>query len=274
MRCPYQFKAEDKPVQDGRRQIGEVCNAPSGKKSYGGNCFPHAVHLGLVPQDVIDKKNEKLRETHRKKMARISARSKENLEKSSDNLSETTKEILGVMGKNDPYDLSYEYALLKQLNPEPQNEKYAEKFAFAMWLNTPESVREPKSLLEAATILGVAEPTLALWRRSPELVRIFNNKAKETACRSYPYIIEKALERVAVGSERAMDILLKHIKEIQADTEPKSKIPLLSAALIAEAKNINEDGKTSKIEGVANHTLKAAQYDALTDGAVKVDTVQ
>lgn len=274
MNCPYIFRETDKPVQEGKRQIGEVCNSFSGKRSYGGHCFPHAAHLGLVPQDVMDKKAEKARESHRKKMARISEHSKETLEKSSNDLSDTTKEILSVMGKNDPYDLAYEYALLKKLNPEPQNEAYAEKFAFAMWLNTPESVRTPKTLAEAAPILGVVETTLALWRRSPELVRIFNNKAKETACRSYPYIIEKALERVAIGSERAMEILLKHIKEIQADNEPKSKIPMLSPALLAEAKDINADGRPNKIEFVANHAIKAAQYDALTDGNIKVETVQ
>lgn len=274
MRCPYQFKAEDKPVQDGRRQIGEVCAAYSGKKEYGGHCFPHAVHLGLVPQDVIEKKNAKLRETHRKKMENVSKFAKANLEKSSNDLSDTTKEILNVMGKNEAYDLSYEYALLKRLNPEPQNEAYAEKFAFAMWLNTPESARTPKTLLEAAQILGVMETTLALWRRSPELVRIFNNKAKETACRSYPYIIEKALERVSSGSERAMEILLKHIKEIQAESEPKARIMPMPAALLDEAKAINADGRPNKIEGVANHATKAVQYDSLLNGDVKADTVQ
>jgi len=274
MLCPYKFVAEDKPVQEGKRQIGEVCGSFSGKKAYGGMCFPHASHLGLVPQDVLDKKAAAFRETHRKKMARITKFTKDNLEKSSEDLSDTTKEILSVMGKNDPYDLSYEYALLKKLNPEPQNEAYAEKFAFAMWLNTPESVRTPKTLAEAAPILGVVETTLALWRRSPELVRIFNNKAKETACRSYPYIIEKALERVAVGSERAMEILLKHIKEIQADSEPKSRIMPLPAGMLDEAIKINTDSKSNKIEGVTNQTIKAAQYDALTDGNIKVETVQ
>lgn len=274
MRCPYQYAADDKPVLGGRRKIGEVCNSLQGKKSWGGFCFPHAAKMGMVPKEIMDEKANKIRETHRLKMARIVKHSKETLEKSSNDLTETTKEILSVMGKNEAYDLTYEYALLKKLNPEPQNEAYAEKFAFAMWLNTPESVRTPKELAEAAKILGVVETTLALWRRSPELVRIFNNKAKETACRSYPYIIEKALERVASGSERAMEILLKHIKEIQADSEPKSKIPMLSPALLAEAKDINADGRPNKIELVADQTIKAAQYDAMTDGNVKVETVQ
>lgn len=274
MKCPYIFKAEDKPVKDGKRQIGEVCNSFSGKKAYGGYCFPHAFHLGLVPQEVIDKRSERMRETHRKKVARATARSKEVLEKSSDSFTETTRKILDVLGKNESYDLGYEYALLKRLNPEPQNEAYAEKFAFAMWLNTPESVRTPKTLPEAAQILGVVEITLALWRRSPELVRIFNSKARETACRSYPYIIEKALERVATGSERAMEILLKHIKEIQADNEPKSKIMPLPAGMLDEAKRINSDNNIQKVDGVANHATKAAAYDALTEGNIKPEPVQ
>jgi hypothetical protein len=188
-------------------------------------------------------------------------------------LTETAQEILQVLGKNEKYDLVYEYSLLKRLNPNPQRESYTEKFAFALWLNTPESARTPKTIEEVPEILGVTLVTLASWRRSPEIVRIINNKARESFCRSYGYTTEKLLERVAAGSEKAIDVALKHIKEIEAEMGAKGKSAPVDATLLDQARKINEGSDVSRFVGVANQAKKIAIYDSLLNGNVKPNDV-
>jgi hypothetical protein len=275
-RCVYIYQAGDKKVLRGEYKIGDQCNATArNAEKTNSLCGGHfrkwnKINNPQVNAEIASKQSESLRASRRA----VEQKNKDIVENSNNILTETAQEILQVLGKNEKYDLVYEYSLLKRLNANPQQESYSEKFAFAMWLNTPEHSRTPKTIEEVPDILGVQLVTLSLWRRSPELVRIMNNKARESFCRAYGYITEKLLERVAGGSEKAMDVGLKHIKEIEAEIGANSRSTPAAPKLLDEAKKINESG-IDRFVGVANQVKKIANYDALINGNVKPnDTVQ
>jgi len=272
------YRPGDKKVKKGEYKVGDQCfaTARAVEKTHG-FCGGHFKKWNKENDPEANVASGKKRSaTSQKKRQEVVEKNREIVENSNNTLNEKTKEILGVLGKNEKYDLIYEYSLMKSLNIDPQKEKYAEKFAFALWLNTPEAMRMPKTMEEAAEILGVVMVTLAMWRRSPEITRIINDKARESHCRSYPYIFEKLLEQVALGSERAMDIGLKHIKELEAEMAGnKSKLPNISEKLIEEARRSTEGTSSDRLTGVANIVKKVVIYDSMIAGNIKPnDTVQ
>lgn len=278
VRCKYIFEAGDKQVMDGKKQIGEQCSSliyPTENNM--GFCGGHLKKYNRIHNPEKNAEiGRKQSDTARANRLNAIHKNKEIVDNCNDTLSEKTKEIMRVLGKQEKYDLISEYSTIKVLNPSPLSEKYAEKFAFAMWMNTPEMSRTPKTVEEVAPILGVSVSTLALWRRSPELVKIVNDKATEAAIACYPYVWEKLMERVHDGSERAMVDALKHIKELITERGGKPKPLDLSPSLLDEARKINETGSPIKVIGVTDKAKKADIYDALVNGDIKPtnETVQ
>jgi hypothetical protein len=274
--CAHIFQVGDPKVKDGTRKEGERCTGMYASEKTHGLCGGHyRAWCSKNEPETNRAHTEKQKQTMLAHNKKVKEKNNEVITNIEEKLSETSKEILRVMGKNESYDLEYEYSLLRCLNPRPEIENYTEKFAFALWLNTPEPKRTPKTVDEAAQILGFNILTLTLWRRSPELVNIYNVKAKESVLRCYPYLIEKALENVSRGNERSLDIMLKHVKELENEKKDKSKFPLLPKDLIEESKVVMADGNTGMLRGVANAVNKTAQLNSLLNGDIKPnETVQ
>jgi hypothetical protein len=275
-RCTHKFAVGDPSVADGSRQPGEQCAGMYASEKTHWLCGGHyRAWCSKNEPETNRAHTEKQKQTMLAHNKKVKEKHTQVIADTEEKLSETSREILAVMGKNEPYDLEYEYSLLRGLNPRPEIESYTEKFAFALWLNTPEAKRTPKTVEEAAQILGFSIITLHLWRRSPELVSIFNTKAKELALRCYPYLIEKALENVSRGNERSLDIMLKHVKELENEKKVKSNFPSLPKDLVEESKVVMADGNTGMLRGVANAVNKTAQFNNLLNGDVKPnETVQ
>jgi len=274
-RCAYIYVEGDELVLSGKYKVGEQCVATSRNvEAMRGFCGGHFRKWNKENDpEVIKAISAKQGESLRKSRDKAREKNKEIVENSENNLNDIDKEVLQVLGKNEKCDLVHEYSFLKRLNSNPQSESYAEKFAFAMWLNTPEVSRTPETMDEVAQILGVSVYSLSLWRRSPELVRIFNNKAKQSFIGSLPWVHSKLLKRVATGSEKAMDVSIKIIKEYEVEIGETAKKEKVEPKLLDEARKINEGGEANKFIGVANQVKKVAAYDMLVNGNVKPNDV-
>jgi hypothetical protein len=270
-RCAYIYATGDKLVLSGKYKVGEQCVAQCRNVELTqGFCYGHFKKWNKENNpDVNAKAGRKQSDSLRASAQKARDRNREIVDNLNDNLTDIDQEVLQVLGKNEKCDLIYEYSILKRLNPNPQSESYAEKFAFAIWLNTPESKRTPTTIEEVPEILGVSIYSLNSWRRSPELVRIFNNKAKQSFVGSLPWIHDKLLKRVAGGSEKAMDVSIKIIKEYETEMGAKTKTAQVGQKLLDEAKTINETSGTDRFVGVANQVKKVAAYDMLVNGNVK-----
>jgi hypothetical protein len=273
-RCAYIYAAGDKLVLKGKYQVGEQCVAQCRNVELTqGFCYGHFKNWNKKNNpDVNAKAGRKQSDSLRASAQKARDRNREIVDSLNDNLTDIDREVLQVLGKNETCDLVHDYSVLKVLNPGPQSESYAEKFAFAIWLNTPESKRTPTTIEEVPEILGVSIYTLSLWRKSPELVRIFNNKAKQSFVGALPWIHSKLLNRVAGGSEKAMDVSIKIIKEYEVEMGANVKQAKVDPLLLDEAKKINE-GDAGRFFGVANQAKKAANYDLLVSGDVKPNDI-
>lgn len=274
-RCAYIYAAGDKGVLSGKYKIGDRCVAYCRNvEKLSGFCYGHFKKWNMANNPEVNAAAGRLQsESLRARKKKAVEKNKEIVENANEVLNDIDKEILAVLGKTETCDLVYEYSLARAHNINPQTEKYAEKFAFAMWLNTPESKRTPKTIEEAAEILGVAIVTLALWRRSPELVRIFNSKAKQSFMGTLPWVHQKLLKRVYDGSEKAMDVSIKIIKEYESESGQNSKPLPTSPEMLNEAMKINEGSDVSRLTGVANQVKKVVNYNAMLNGNVKPNDV-
>lgn len=274
--CTYIYQPLDESVVKGKVKDGDRCINIGASLKTRDLCGGHFKQWNVKNDPEANKKiTEKQKASMLKNQAKTREKHKEVVEGARDLMSEQTNEILRVLGKNEKYDLKYEYSLLLMLNSNPETEKYSEKYAFAMWLNTPEPMRTPKEMSEVEGILGVSKITLALWRRSPELVHIFNEKVKECAARSYIFTLEKLLEQVAIGNTQCIQVSLKHAVELMNKEQARPNFPTISKELVEQAKKGCDNGTANKLENVANQVSKAAAYDAILKGNVKPnDTVQ
>jgi hypothetical protein len=274
--CTKILDTGDPKVKDGTRKEGERCTGMYASEKTHGLCGGHyRAWCSKNEPETNRVHTEKQKQTMLAHNRKVKEKHTEIIENSEAELSKDAKEILPAMKKTEPYDLVKEYALLRQLNVRPEIENYTEKFAFALWLKTPESYRTPETMEEVAGILGFSVLTLSLWRRSPELTKIFNMNARESALSCYPLVWERLMEAVNRGSERAMDLALKHLKELESAKAEKSTFPKLSQELVDEAKTITADGNTGMLRGVANAVNKTAQLNNLLNGDIKPnETVQ
>ena len=274
--CTYIYKETDKKVIAGKVKTGDQCGCCRATESTRWLCGGHYTKwLSENEPEKLAEARKKQRESLTKYHKKLRDRNKEIFENRQTEISGETKEIVDAIGLGVEFDLAQEYAIYKQLNIDPTMEHYDEKFAFAMWLNTPEPKRTPKNIKDVPGILGVSEVTLQLWRRSPELSRIMTSKTREIVSTSYKLVWEKLMERVKAGDPRCFDIALKHIKEVLAVDENKSKFPPLPQEVLDQSKKICADGTANMLKGVSNQATKTAAYDALLNGNVKPDeTVQ
>ena len=270
-RCVYIYQSGDKKVISGKYKIGDQCIRKSVGDETHGFCFGHFKKWSKINDPEANSKlSDKQKATMLRHNKKREEKNKELNIEGREKLGAETQGILDAMGLNDEFDLLKEYTICKTLNSNPTQEKFAEKFAFAMWLNTAEALRTPKTLEDVHNILGVTDFTISLWKRSPEINRMINDKTREIVSKSYKYVWYKVLEGVDRGDPKSKEIALKHIKEVEDKKEQKNIFPDIPKHLVEQA-----TGTTGKLDNVANQVLKVAVYDSLITGNVKPnDTVQ
>ncbi len=270
-RCAYIYGVGDKKVIVGKYQVGEQCRRVTATDETQGFCFGHFKKWNKVNDPAANSKlSDKQKATMLRHNKKREQKNKDIIQEETNKLSEDAQEILHVMKADKEYDLAKEYNMCKLLNINPTQEKFAEKFSFAMWLDTAEALRTPKELEEVCVILNVGIFTLNLWKRSPEIARIINDRVREIACGSLKYVWEKVLEGVSLGDNKCKDMAMRYIEKLEERKEQKNTFPDIPRHLVEEA-----TGTTGKLDNVANQALKVAVYDALVSGNIKPnDTVQ
>jgi hypothetical protein len=204
MLCKYQYKSGDELVVSGKKQIGEICNLQYGSERYGGYCPAHARQMGTMPAEDM--------EYERKRRSETKAEQKERKDKATQaalNDESLNKNVLTALNLNQPCDLRVEYAELKALNQRRTFINYDEKFAFARWLQTPQHLRKPQAVEDAAVILGVSPNTLNNWRTSPDIIKIINADTENRALGLFPL----AMYKLGVGVDRGDVQSIKLYKE-------------------------------------------------------------
>lgn len=204
MLCPYKYEAGDELVKSGKKQIGEICNLQYGSERYGGYCPAHARQMGTMPKEDM--------EYERKRRADTKAEQKERHDKATKSVlndESLNKNVLTALNLNQPCDLKAEYAELKALNQRRTFINYDEKFAFARWLQTPQHLRKPQAIEDAAVILGVSPNTLNVWRSSPDVIKIINADTETRALGLFPL----AMYKLGVGVDRGDVQSIKLYKE-------------------------------------------------------------
>ncbi len=270
MRCQYRFKEGDKKVLSGEVKVGDQCAGLRASEKSHGLCGGHLRQYNRLNDPEYNRKiYEKQKISLKKSRDKAKQTNKEIVENSREILGEQTYGILKRMAAPKEIDLVREYLILKNLKQDPTQENYAEKYAFALWLNAPEQSRTPKDLAEVAKILGVTDFTLGVWRRSADIVRITTEDTKQTALRDYNYVWEKVMEGVARGDKGFSDMALKHIKELLAANDVGGKAADLPQHLKEEAAKICEASAISRATGVVSKAQKATNYDALMAGDIK-----
>ncbi len=275
--CSYIYAEGDTAVKSGKYKVGDRCGSLRASEKTHWLCGGHLRQWNKINDPEYNQRiaaNQKI--SLKKSREKAQETNKVIVENSKEKLGEQTTSILGVLNKNANIDLEKEYLILKNLKQDPTQENYSEKYAFALWLNAPETCRTPKTIEEVAGVLGVAPYTLSQWRRSPEIVRIINNDTKQVALRMYPWVLEKLFEGVGRGDKGFTDIALKHIKEIEAATETGKQNFNLSDKLKEEAARIANNGTGQRAMGVVDKAQKVVNFDALMAGSVKPEgeTVQ
>jgi hypothetical protein len=275
--CTYIYGPGDASVKSGKYKVGDRCASLRASEKTHWLCGGHLKQYNRINDPEYNRKAaEKQKVTLKKSREKAKKTNQVIVDNIQEKLDGQTASILGVLNKNANIDLEKEYLILKNLKQDPTQENYSEKYAFALWLNAPETCRTPKTIEEVAGILGVAPYTLSQWRRSPEIVRIINNDTKQVALRMYPWVLEKLFEGVGRGDKGFTDIALKHIKEIEAATETGKQNFNLSDKLKEEAARIANDGTGQRAMGVVDKAQKVVNFDALIAGRVKPEgeTVQ
>jgi predicted transcriptional regulator len=272
MRCQYRFKEGDKRVKSGQFKVGDQCTSLRASERSHRFCGGHLKQWNKLNNPEGNKPGiEKAKATSRASRNKIIQANKEIVENSQKELGEQTMGIINILNKNKSIDLAHEYQILKNLKQDPTQEHYAEKYAFALWLNAPEPLRTPKTPEEVCAILGVGTSTLTMWRRSPEIVRIINNDTKQMYLNMYPWLLEKLCEGVARGDKGFTDIAFKHMKEVEVECGSGGKSFNIPDKLKEEAKRINDDGTDNRARGIVDKAKKVANYTALVNGDVKPD---
>ena len=166
--------------------------------------------------------------------------------------------VLEAMGLNTQCDLKYEYTVFKALNMNPGVQQYDEKMAFSRWLETPEHLRVPSTMQEAADILGMSTRSLMGWKTSPDIINFINQDVESRIGGLYKMCIYRLGEGIDRGDKGCFEIFLKHFKEKQDATKSKRKGLLVPLALQKEADEHATLTEAYSREGVALKTEKEA----------------
>ena len=254
----------------GRAKVGDKCPSKRASARSHWFCGGHLRQWNMENDpERVRRENAKGSETRKTIGCKFKQKNREIVARSREILGKETMSILKEMGLQEEFDLEQEYVLLKNINPDPTKERYAEKMAYFMYLATPEPMRRPQEIGEVCKILGVVQGTLAQWRRSPECIRAVNENVRDVASRSYRFVWEKLMEGVSRGDVRSMDIALKHIKEQDAKRPVNNDKLNVSDALKQRAAEICNENGDPQLRGVADKAKKAAVYDGMISGGAK-----
>jgi len=223
MKCPYIYQSGDHTVNSGKNKVGDICGVRFGREEYGGYCFPHGVKMGTVPREAIEKKKK----SHKDSIVEKRQRRTEADEKVQENITnpeiKLNPRVLEALGFDRPCHLDEEYALWKSINQKPTVVNYDEKMAFARWLETPKHLRNPKTMAEAAVILGVTEKTLISWTTSPDVVDFMNMDIESRSRGLFKLAIYKLGENIDKNDTKSIIDFLKYHEEKEAKRQIKTR---------------------------------------------------
>lgn len=259
--CSYVFKAGDRSVLRGAKNVGDQCGARKSHES--GYCHGHAVQLGLIDmaqrRETIEKSKESKRQRRLAQTQSVTLPYKktkdENCRVKASN-SMVDEEILEILGINRPYDMVSDYSIQKELNEHSEEMAYAKKICFARWLEAKEDKRNPKSLFEVHQILNVAIRTLELWQRGAFIRRVVNADVNNRMEHSSTFVKYYLLARIKSGSDRAIELYEKYYGRGTAKDETKRKIIEIPQNLEDEAAEIEKKMECSSTYLGAGHALK------------------
>jgi len=177
--------------------------------------------------------------------------------------------VIDAMGLNKPCDLAEELAVYKALPMGDGQENYAEKMEFARWLSTPDVKKTPKTILEAAAILGITVQTAEIWRRSPDVATFRKNDAVGWLRNAFPYIVYKTIDGCDRSDPRFFKIY-KELLEAAEEKAPKNKFPQLPAKMVEQAEVRNAESGRVQMHGSLNKAEKAIVFGAVRDGDTEV----
>lgn len=223
MKCPYIFRAGDEAVKKEKRQVGEKCEVRFGKKEYGGYCYPHAKIMGMLSGEKLEQTRlarEEARQAKKQRRAEADTKAQETMSGPEINLN---PRVLEAMGYTNPCYLAEEYALFKTLNQKPTHVNYDEKMAYARWLESPKHLREPRTMAEAAKILGVTEKTLISWSTSPDVIDFMNADIESRSRGLFKLAMYKLGENIDRNDTKSIIDYLKYKEEQDNKRQVKTR---------------------------------------------------
>lgn len=227
MKCQYLYKTGDQLVILGKKIIGEDCRSNGATDANGGLCPGHALQMGTMSAEKKAAGYAKLKESRRnRKNGKRDKKEKIGQELKAGPIAkrEINHEVLEAMGLNSQCDLEYEFKVFVATNPRPGVENWNEKMAFARWLESPEHLRVPPTLDEAAVVLGVSVRALGMWKTSPEILNFINDDLRLRACGLYKLALYNMGDGMARGDKGLTDTYLKHLNEIKDIAKGKGSV--------------------------------------------------
>lgn len=285
--CIYVYSCSDKAVLLKKREVGSVCRSPYTRPEWKGNCYAHAVKLGIVEKE--DEEVRKIRISNGKKKAfesrkrtaqlsngdvsALSSSDRKRIDRETIMSSEISGDDFEILLKKlggCRYDLQDEYNTLLKINPLGMDSNYIAKIALANWLVARQDLRTPKIDEDVASILGVSIDTIRLWKKKPEIqqlvtsiqVKIISPLADKLAMVA---IMSEMEHGIGASKLKAVEMWYKIFKRFDpnADIEnnKKSSIPheMFSIAL--------SDIEDSDID---NRDFKGVQHEIINEKGMKI----
>lgn len=228
--CIYKYRVGDKSVTAGKKQVGDPCMACSGKPENGGYCPGHARQMGAMPPEVVAAAVARRRASLDARIARGKGNKKaiekevgsaiaENVGKKHD----IDPRVLAALGLDVQGDLEYEYKVFLATNAKPGVNDWNEKMAFARWLSTPEHLRFPKTIEEAAKVLGMSVRALNMWKTSPEIINFINDDTKSRMMGLYRLTMYELGKGVVRGDPQCMKEVIRHCEKMEETSKDKRR---------------------------------------------------
>jgi hypothetical protein len=230
VKCKYRYVVGDRSVIAGKKQVDDPCMARSAKPENGGYCPGHARQMGTMPPEVVAAAIAKRRVSLDARMARGKANKErlangvagaivENIGKKHD----IDPRVLVALGLDSQNDLEYEYKVFVATNAKPGVKDWNEKMAFARWMSAPEHLRFPKTLDEAAKILGLSVRALTMWKTSPEIINFINDDTKSRMMGLYRLTMYEMGAGVVRGDVQCMKEVIRHCEKMEETSKDKRR---------------------------------------------------
>jgi hypothetical protein len=239
--CEWIYGPDDEAVKCGNKQPGDRCQSMYGSAAQHGYCSGHYRNwCENNNPELLKAEHEKARKTNEEKKAKAVKHNEAIMDEAvrDDNVYGISQDAIRALGLDEDFDLEKNYALYKQLNLDPTQDRYDEKFAFACWLDTPEHKKTPKTIEEAAKILGCHPQTLQVWRNSKEVLRILSDNTESRLLRADRLVSYKMTDGALKREAKLLDLFKKNIKEIKDRQDAKPKRPPITEDHIREANEI------------------------------------